>query len=245
MKYHKILFFVTLASLLIISCKTIDESSKLTTYKDGNTINDGSKIEITLLNGKSFNHPTYVIWQEDMEGNYIKTLFVTKSYASGIFENKMIDDSIWFKEEGSSPQPAALPYWTYKKGLIAGQYLLPSPEHPFVDAYSGATPQNDFKFITSSQNNKTQYKILLEVNQAWDWNKYWTNVKFENNNSYNHSAQPSLIYSVTINHEDTIYYLNAIGHGDPKGESGKLFTNLSTLTTPKEIFKTLQITIKD
>lgn len=245
MKYHRILFFVIIASLLINSCKTIDQSSRITTYNDDNSVIADSKIEITLLSGKSFNHPTYVIWQEDMDGNYIKTLFVTKSYATGIFDNKMIDDSIWIKEEGSSHQPAALPYWTHKKGLIDGKYLLPKPDHPFVDAYSGATPQNDFRFITSNENKEAQYKILLEVNQAWDWNNYWTNVKFENSNSYNHSAQPSLIYAVIINDEDTTFHLNAIGHGDPKGESGKLFTNLNTLTTSKEIFKTLQITIKD
>jgi hypothetical protein len=245
MKYHRILFFAIIGSILINSCNTLERSSLLTVYHDSISTFPSTNIEITLLNGKTFNHPTYVIWQEDMKGNYVKTLFITKSYASGIFENKMLGDSIWINEQGSSHQPSALPYWTHKKGLINKTQLIPSLEYPFVDAYSGATPKTNFKFIASVKNTKNQYRLLLEVNQAWDWNTYWTNEKFEESNSYKHSAQPSLIYAVTVNQQDSIFHLNPIGHGDPKGESGKLFTDLATLSTANHIFNTLQIKINE
>lgn len=200
-------------------------------------------LSLNLLMGSEFNHPTYVIWEEDMEGNFVRTIFITKSYASGIYGYRMNSDSSWTSERGESYQPAALPYWTYKKGLIDGKYLIPNPQHPYVDAYSGATPQSDFRFETSKGNTKKPYRILLEVNQPWDWNKYWNNGKYTNSEAYKHSAQPSIIYSVTINDEDSTFYMNPIGHGDPKGESGKLFTDISTLTTAKSIFKELRIDI--
>lgn len=231
-------FSIFIILTIISSCSTTKSTSDAVVYYDkSNNLN----LSINLTNGSGFNHPTYVIWAEDMEGNFVRTIFITKSYASGIYGYRMNSDSSWTSERGESYQPAALPYWTYKKGFIEGKYLIPSPEHPYVDAYSGATPKADFKFETTKENNKKSYRILLEVNQPWDWNKYWNNGKYTDSEAYKHSAQPSVIYSVTINKSDTTFYMNPIGHGDPKGESGKLFTDISTLTTAKNIFKELRI----
>jgi hypothetical protein len=88
---------------------------------------------------------------------------------------------------------------------------------------------------------KEPFRILLEVNQPWDWNKYWTNGKYPNNEAYKHSAQPSMVYAVTIDKNQSQFYLNPVGHGDPKGESGKLYTNLTTITSAKEIFKYVSV----
>jgi hypothetical protein len=84
----------------------------------------------------------------------------------------------------------------------------------------------------------------MEVNQAWDWNKFWTNNKYPDNPAYKHSAQPALIYAVSVDKSGESYYLNPIGHADPKGESGKLYTNLNSLTSAKHIFETIKITLK-
>ncbi|MBN1251147.1 MAG: hypothetical protein JXA16_03360 [Bacteroidales bacterium] len=137
-----------------------------------------------------------------------------------------------------------MPYWTYKKGLINNKTFVPTKENPFVDAYSGATPKNNFVFETLNISKIKKYRILLEVNQTWDWNKFWNNSKFPNNNAYKHSAQPSVIYAVTINEKDSVYLLNPIGHGNPTGENGNLYTNLSTLCSAKEIFNSIKIEIK-
>ena len=206
-------------------------------------LNNSKGFEIELKPGSSFNHPTFSIWVEDMNENYLKTLFITKSYASGIFSHKMVGDSIWLPESGESIQPAALPYWTYKKGLINHKTLIPKPENPFVDAYTGATPNGKFS-LTDKPLNMLKYRIMVEVNQTWDWNDYWTNNKFPASNAYKHSAQPSVIYSVAINTEDSLFYLNPIGHGSPTGENGKLYTDLSTLSTALDIFSSIKITIK-
>lgn len=222
------------------SCNTMKNTADTVVYYDSsNNLN----LSINLLNGSAFTHPTYVVWEEDMEGNFVRTIFITQSYASGIYGYRMNTDSSWISERGESYQPAALPYWTYKKGLIDGKYLIPNPNHPYVDAYTGATPKSDFTFKTSKENDKKSYRILLEVNQPWDWSKYWNNGKYIDSEAYKHSAQPSIVYAVTIDDSDTTFYMNPIGHGDPKGESGKLFTDISTLSSAKNIFKELRIDI--
>ncbi len=236
-KFFKI-FLAILSFGALTYCSTDKKMLSPTLIKIGNA----SNFKIELTPGTAFNHPTFVIWMEDMDENYIKTIFITKSYASGIFGHKMVGDSIWLNESGESIQPAALPYWTHKKGLINGKSLVPDPKNPFIDAYSGATPQGRFVF-SDSISHQTKYRILLEVNQTCDWNDYWTNNKYPASNAYKHSAQPSLIYAATINANDTVYYMNPIGHGSPAGEDGKLYTNLSTLTSGLSIFSSIKITI--
>lgn len=243
MKKSVIIFFAIAA--IMASCKTTQEKSKVVEYKDSVRVLtniENSNFEILMQKGKYFNHPTFVIWIEDMNGSYIKTLFITKSYASGIFGHELTNDSVWKRTSGPSYQPAALPYWTFKKGLINGQSLVPTPQNPFVDAYTGATPTSDFIFKTQNQNS-AKFRILVEINQTWDWNEFWTNNKFPDNPAYKHSAQPSIIYSVTIEPQQNEFFLNPIGHGDPKGETGNLFTDLSTLTTAKEIFNTIKVKV--
>jgi len=231
--------------LILSNCKTIEKTSGLIVYEDSIFIKTTDKLTINIKKGESFNHPTFVIWMEDMEENIIKTIFVTKSFASGIFGYQMVDDSIWLRTSGESYQPAALPYWNHKKGLIDNEYLVPTPDHPYIDALTGATPDDDFRLVTGTKPPGDQYRILLEVNQAWDWNRYWTNNKYPDNFAYKHSAQPSVVYSVTINKENSKFYLNPIGHGDPKGETGRLFTDLSTITNGMNIFESISIEVKN
>lgn len=238
-------FYIYFISLLAISslftqCKTtkIETESKMTIIIDSE--DKGPEMTINFINGLGYNYPTYVLWVEDMDGRFIKTLFITESYASGIFGYEMQGDSLWKKKPGPSNQPAALPYWSHKKGKINGA-LVPSPENPFVDAYTGATPEQNFEIKTNSPLPENKYRLFLEVNQSWDWNTFWTNNKYPESKAYQHSAQPSVIYAVEINSDSEHYYMNPIGHGDAKGDSGKLFTDLSNLTTAKEIFESIQI----
>lgn len=236
-------FGFILILLTLFSCKTKEHLVGYENINDSLNLSGSQDMMMEFTQGKSFNHPTMVIWMEDMAGNYMKTLYITKAYASGIFGHKMVGDTIWLPVEGISIQPAALPYWTHRKGLINQSTLVPNPENPFVDAYTGATPQSSFTYKTKT-NNVKQFRVLVEFNQTWDWNNHWSNDKFPDNNAYKHSAQPSLIYSVEVNNKDSIFYLNPIGHGSPTGEDGKLYTNLETLSTALDIFSEIRITIK-
>ena len=244
MKNRTVYVYLLFVLMVAFSCKITEKTIEVAVYTDSLQINAPNQMAFHFKKGKSFNHPTFVLWEEDMNGSYQKTLFITKSYSSGIFGHQMVGDSIWLNKSGSSYQPAALPYWTHKKGPITGRQFIPTPEHPFVDAYSGATPKNNFQFLTGKENVTGQHRILLEVNQAWDWNAYWTNNKYPDSQAYKNSAQPSLIYEVVINQADSSYFFKPIGHGDPTGETGKLFTDISSLTTAKEIYETVQVVVK-
>lgn len=238
----KVYFIILLAlAFTFFQCKTTHLESESTMSILVESEEDGKQMTIQLINGKGYNNPTFVLWKEDMQGNYLETIFITKAYASGIFGHEMQGDSIWKKTPGPSYQPAALPYWSHKKGLINGIDLIPTPGNPFVDAYTGATPEQNFNIETKMKSKQKNYRLCLEVNQTWDWNSFWTNNKYPESDAYKHSAQPSIIYSADINEEEENVFMKPIGHGDPKGESGKLFIDLSTLSTAKVIFHSIEI----
>lgn len=230
--------------LVISGCNSYEKAASSNNEVQPIMIDENGNQTISITRGVYFDHPTFVIWIEDLDGNYLSTIYITKSYASGVYAHEMVNDSLWLNREGPSYQPAALPYWTMKKGLINDKELVPTKENPFVDAYTGATPMNNLAIRNNSYSDSKKYKVLLEVNQLGDWNNYWTNIKYPQSSAYKNSAQPSFVYSVIIDHSSSEYFLNPIGHGDPIGMSGKLFTNISNHTTAKEILKEVRVTIK-
>lgn len=239
MKFINYTFIFVLA--LLSACNSLKNTSEQTlVLNDEFARNEPIKMKLDFVKGKSFNHPTFAIWLENVDGTYIKTLYVTQSYASGTFKYAALNDSTWLPTSGESFQPSTLPYWTYKKGAFANGSIVPSAKYPFVDAFTSATPKTSFRYITGMA-NKTRVRVLVEVNQPWDFNRHWTNAKLKNH-WYKHSAQPSIIYAVTVG-ENSEYYLNPIGHGDPSGASGVLETNLHTLTSAKSIFAQIKLSI--
>ena len=112
----------------------------------------GLNLIINFEKGRVHNHPTFVFWAEDMNENYIQTLFVTKSFATGIFGHAPLNDSLWSTKPGITKRPAALPYWWHKCNV--SQSDVPSPDKPFVDGYTGATPAGSF-IIKAKTDKKT------------------------------------------------------------------------------------------
>ena len=183
----------------------------------------GINIEVEFQKGSEFYYPLLAIWIEDMEGNYIQTLYVAQSIAKGVFIFGQVKDNRWVRE--SKRRPAALPYWGHKYGFQAEDgYYLPTPENPVADAYTGATPTTDFILKSKSDSELPQkFKILFEINQSWDWNEYWTNSKFPDDEQYKTSSQPALIYEATIdlNSGNKEYEMQAIGHSHYSGKDGR------------------------
>lgn len=207
--------------------------------------NELPSFHFDFTSGKSHNYPTFAIWLETTDGELIQTLFVTRSIASGYFKYGDAGNGKWLKVPGAAQRPAALPYWLHRREkLYENQNHLPSKDQPFPDAITGATPQAGFKLnVQSDTSLPTVFKVLVEVNQPWDWNTYYTNDKFPDNPDYRTSAQPSLVYAVTIdqNEKNLTYFLNPIGHGHPAGEDGQLFTDLRGFTTALDIFSNIQL----
>lgn len=205
------------------------------------------KIELNFLKGKSHNHPTFAIWIEDEDGSYLETLFVTEYISKGVFAYADAGEWSWKNEKGETLRPAALPYWSHKRNVISRDSLLiPTPENPVPDAISSATPKGSFVLRTSTSDDlPVSFNILLEINQTWDWNEYWTNTKYPNDKDYKTSSQPSIIYAGEIDSTGTTdkIRLKPIGHGHYSGKDGKLYTDISTFTTALEIANEITVTI--
>jgi len=182
-------------------------SSKTTSPKKKNVVREiiktnidgkGTTLKIEVVGGKSFNHPTMAFWIEDTEGNYIQSLFVSQSVATGIFGHGEEQKYVWKHEPGEVRRPATLPYYLHKRNIKApdGTYL-PTPDKPIPDAYTGATPKADFQLLTKSDVKLSgKFILLFEVNQSWDWNEFWNNNLYPDDFNYKTSCQPALVYAV-------------------------------------------------
>jgi hypothetical protein len=206
------------------------------------------EMEIEFQKGKAFNHPSFAVWMEDLEGNFIETLYVTGYVAKGRFGFSEVEPGKWKNEPGNVRRPATLPYWAHKRNIKAPDGLfIPSPETAIPDALTSATPRSNFTLETAtSYTNRKNFRVLLEINQAWDANEFWTNNKFEGDMNYFGSLQPALVYAVTVHQEskEAEYHLNPIGHSHPTGANGELFTDITTLTTAKEIAHKIIVRLK-
>lgn len=208
----------------------------------------GTRLSLEFQQGPAHNHPSFAIWLENLDGSFIQTLFVTQYVATGIFGYGELEPGKWKREPGEAVRPATLPYWFHKRGQKTGRIPdLPSSANPVPDAVSGATPSGNFTLNTrSDQPLPRQFRVLLEINQPWDSNHYWTNSKYPDDRDYLTSLQPALVYAVTIDLDSpmTEYHLNPIGHSHYSGKDGLLYTDLSTLTTALQIAQKIIVRVE-
>jgi len=237
-----------LISITIINNAIAQKISQKTIVKDTiytNINGNGYEIIIEFNKGKKHSHPIFAFWIEDMNENFIQSLYVSRTIATGYFEHGQEKEGKW--APGDKRRPAALPYWSHKRGIKAKDGLFtPDKSTKVADAYTGATPKSNFVLYTKTDKSiNTKFKLVFEINQAFDWNDYWFNNKFPNDEDYKTSSQPALVYSVTIdpNCPTNTYYMNPIGHSHYSGKDGKLYTNLSTLTTAMQIVESIKITL--
>lgn len=230
-------------SMACTSTRKIEEPLPVYQKIESNLAGTGMNLEIHFTKGKAHNHPLMVIWTEDTTGKYIETLYVAESIGKGVFLHGDESTGKWLP--GEIRRPAALPYWAHKRGVKAKDGLyIPTADDPMPDAVTGATPPGDFILNTrTSSVYPDVFKVLFEINQTWDWNEYWTNNKYPGNDEYKTSCQPALVYSATLHPRDagSEVELKLIGHSHYSGENGNLFTDLSTITTAKEITRSVKV----
>jgi hypothetical protein len=217
-------------------------------------------VTIDFLKGKHFWSPQLAIWIEDPTGVYIETLLVTKSTAKGLFYSgrsssnfKEADD---VKAQVNSPtrRVDALPYWSHKRNRKYDDgFYSPPPGDPIPDGITGATPKNNFYFKTNKIGiDKLQsFRIMLEVNVAFDENEFYSEYDFVDDSLYHGGTgllgQPSLIYGTTVSRKDQqrYYLLSLLGHGHHSGTTGELISDLKTITTAKYIVERIVAGVKE
>ena len=209
------------------------------------TTNSGTALEIKFEKGVEHNHPLFAIWLADEKGNFIQTLYVSKSIGNGVFERGSRKTGRWMA--GEIQRPAALPYWAHQRG-IKNEFgtFMPSVKMPELDAYTGATPKTSFILNLKTEKKLAgKYKVMLELNQSWDWNEYWYNDKFPDDKEYKTSSQPALVYFADFDtNEMNEIKLKPLGHSHYSGKDGSINSDLSTLTTALKIAKNITIKVQ-
>ena len=205
----------------------------------------GMPIEVEFRKGRAHNHPLMAIWIEDTNGTYLQTLYVAESIGKGVFRHGDASSGRWMP--GPIRRPAALPYWGHQRGKQAADGLyLPTQADPVPDGISGPTPKSHFLVRSGvPAPEPAVFRVLVEVNQSWDWNAYWTNNKFPGDKSYMSSSQPAVVYEAVINpgSGQREYPMRPIGHSHWSGKTGELFRDLGTLTTALDIAEEITVRI--
>ncbi len=206
---------------------------------------EGAPVTIAFEKGTHHNHPLLVIWLQDKDGNYIETLYAARSIATSKYKFGKAEKGVW--QRGVHRRPAALPYWAHNRGKMAPDSLyIPHPDEPMPDAITGPTPKNDFTLKSKlPQDIETPFYVLLEINQPWDWNDYWTNARFPNDKEYKTSAQPAAVYRAEVESLDQPETtMKLVGRSHHSGADGKLYKDIETLTTAKKIVKSVKVTLR-
>ena len=245
MKYPAIIFISMM--FFTYSCKSKKIQELPPEQFSSNLNGKGQEMVIEFKKGEEHNHPLMAIWVEDLNGNFIQNLYITRSIATGVFGHGDSSQGVW--KPGKIRRPAALPVWAHKRGIMAGDGLfIPDENSQVADAYSGATPWGDFLLKTRLDESLSgKISVRFEINQTWDWNEYWTNNKYPENEEYKTSCQPALVYEaiVDLDSETLIYPMKVLGHSHYAGENGEIYTDLSTITTALEIVEELTVKLEN
>ena len=181
--------------------------------------------------------PQMVVWIEDMQGQYLETIYATGKIAANGWQK--VD--FWNADDEPIRRPEALPIWAHARGQQYGDgYFVPTKENPLPDGISGATPRGNYQVHTKLPTGHGNLRVRMEVNRSFDYNDVWHENAFPNDPIYSNngnSGQPSVLYEGYLNPNSpsskTLLY--PVGHGHYSGKDGKVYPNLATLDTGLEL----------
>ena len=201
----------------------------------------GGKIEVTVKTGKFWNDkwpiflfihktttPQVAIWMEDMNGNFLETIYVSEKAAT----------QGWIGI-GNIRRKSSVPYWAHRRGVkYKDGIYLPVSDDPLPDALTGATPVADFSKNASYRDKiPNAVKIFAEFNSSGNFNEHYPEGDF--------FGQPSVVYSGVLNltEPEGPQKLKLTGHGHPLGDNGELFADLGKLTTALYIVEEITVSL--
>jgi len=188
------------------------------------------------------NAPQIAIWVEDLQGNYLSTVYVTHKVAM----------QSWRGNNGN-PRKEALPHWRWSTVFDGASGATPKggPEiKPFTDGITGATPRGTFDIKLRPNNTLKRFVVKIELNHSTDFNDHYPESAKEGDPNYSGgkegSGQPAVVYAAEIDLSSGLNNVEAvlIGHSSPDGSSRHVFPDTSKLTTALHIVKRITINIK-
>ena len=212
-------------------------------------------LTVDLLRSEHYWHPQMAIWVEDSLGNYLRSIFITKATAEGLFfggrskENfKSFDENI--DASGEYRRVNALPIWSHQRGVQYedGMYV-PTNDDPLPDAISGATFIDNFKLLSSIEKME-KFVVKLEINVAFDDNEFYSEFDFPDDEIFHNGTgqlgQPSIIFKADVDMTDgnDYYLMELIGHGHQSGQDGIIYQDVSGLTTALEIVERIVLGVE-
>lgn len=186
---------------------------------------------------KRKNAPQIAIWTEDLEGNFLSTIYVSEKLAT----------QSW-TAAGGNRRKEALPCWSYAqdKQYVDGLYL-PTKKEPLPDAVTGATPKSSFVANLQMSEDIKLFVVKCEFNHSTDFNEYYPKDARVGDTNYSGgklgSGQPAVIYQTVIelNSGKKEFKGKLIGHSSPDGSDGKIYPDTSQLTTALNIVKEITV----
>lgn len=185
------------------------------------------------------NPPQIAIWLEDVNGNYLSTIYASHKIATQSWQSS-----------GGNRRKEALPHWCYSRGVQYPDGLyLPTKKQPLTDGVTGATPHGGFAIKVSPAKGFKQFVVKVEVNHSTDFNEHYPKSAKENEPNYSGgkegSGQPAVVYAATVDltsgkgEFETVL----IGHSSPDGSDGNIDADVSSLTSAFNIVKSITIKI--
>lgn len=255
MSYKKIIMCLLITGY----AGTLSASSEI--IRTRTTLSGGKSIEIQFTPGEHWNHrlavipwlpffkiktvPQIAVWVEDITGQYIDTLYVTEKTAR----------QGWASAPGDSKKDirrkSSLPVWAHARGVtyLDGLYM-PTKSEPLPDTITAASPKSAFSLHTKLEKKPGIVVIKAEVNNSCDFNEYYASDVPEGSPAYSGgewgSGQPALIYEakIDLSESNRPVQMRLVGHSNPDGDDGKIYDDLSNITTAAGIMKRITVVVK-
>ena len=232
MNNKKMVLQVLLITLIISAAGASGNDSKQQEKKSG-------QVALEIIPGRYFENrgwffifpfkkgPQIAAWVEDEKENYMGTIVVSDKTAG--------ESWISAPEEG---RPESLPVWSHRSSEISNSIDA-------VTAASHAISENS-RIESSLKLPAGRYKVFLEVNNSYDWNKIWKKKLPKSSPYFNGvNGQPSVIYQadIEIGHGTASVKMMPAGMGDPLGRDGEIDKSFDGIDSALSILESVYVKI--
>jgi len=160
MKIYKSILTIAVAFLFVLlcSCKSKIKESEPLTFDNGKLT-----VAFDYVKQSGYASNQFAVWIEDMDGNFIKTLYATQFTASGGYKNRSDAIPGWVERSGLSSKTKsevdAVTSATPKAGALSYEWDL-------TDMNGSVVPPGEYKFFVEGSlrwKNRVLYSGTIEI----------------------------------------------------------------------------------